>query len=99
MIIAAAAGRMPAFVDTGLNFVHVDDVAAGHIAALERGRVGERYILGGDNVALRDMLSEIAVLTGRRAPRLKLRRARLFPFAVGEQMFTCATGREPLFDV
>jgi len=99
MIIAAAAGRMPAFVDTGLNFVHVDDVAAGHIAALERGRVGERYILGGDNVALRDMLSEIAVLTGRRAPRLKLPRAPLYPIAVGAQIVARATGREPLLTV
>src|SRR5215472_7888342 len=60
MIVAAARGRMPAFVDTGLNLVHVDDVAAGHLAALERGAVGKRYILGGQNVLLPDMLGDIA---------------------------------------
>src|SRR5262249_31572794 len=49
MVVEAASGRIPAFVDTGLNFVHVDDVAAGHLLAFERGRIGERYILGGQN--------------------------------------------------
>ena len=68
IIIEAASGRMPAFVDTGLNLVHVDDVAAGHLAALERGRIGERYILGGENVLLADMLADIAAWSdgGRR---------------------------------
>ena len=56
---------MPGFVDTGLNLVHVDDVAEGHVAALRRGRIGERYILGGENVLLADMLADIARLTGR----------------------------------
>src|SRR6201987_5113495 len=60
IIVDAARGRMPGFVDTGLNFVHVDDVAAGHLAALHKGRIGERYILGGENVQLRDMLLQIA---------------------------------------
>ena len=60
IIIEAAAGRMPAYVDTGLNLVHVDDVAAGHVAALHKGRIGERYILGGQDVLLGDMLREIA---------------------------------------
>src|SRR6185295_5404744 len=66
VIIEAASGRMPGFVDTGLNLVHVDDVAAGHLAALERGRIGERYILGGENVVLADMLADIAHIVGRR---------------------------------
>ena len=71
-------GRMPAFVDTGLNLVHVDDVAHGHLAALERGRIGERYILGGDNVALSEMLADIAQMVGRRPPsRASAARARL----------------------
>ena len=54
IIVEAARGRMPGFVDTGLNFVHVDDVATGHLAALRKGKIGERYILGGENVQLRD---------------------------------------------
>ena len=79
IIVEAASGRMPAFVDTGLNLAHVDDVAAGHVAALERGRIGERYILGGDNVFLADMLADIARLVGRRPPTLKLPRTMLYP--------------------
>jgi dihydroflavonol-4-reductase len=66
IIVEAASGRMPAFVDTGLNLVHVDDVAAGHVAALKRGRIGERYILGDENMTLADMLARIARLVGRR---------------------------------
>ena len=69
IIVEAACGRMPGFVDTGLNLVHVDDVATGHLAALERGRIGERYILGGENVLLADMLADIAHCVGRRRPR------------------------------
>ena len=60
MIFDAAAGRMPAFVDTGLNVVHVDDVAEGHMLALERGAIGEKYILGGENLSLRDLLGLVA---------------------------------------
>ena len=56
MIVEAARGRIPAFVDTGLNVVHVADVAAGHLLAFERGRIGERYILGGENLALAEIL-------------------------------------------
>ncbi len=56
MILDAARGRMPAYVETGLNVVHVDDVAEGHALALERGRIGERYILGGENLSLRALL-------------------------------------------
>ena len=96
MIVAAASGRMPGFVDTGLNLVHVDDVAAGHVAALERGAVGERYILGGENVLLADMLRDIALLVGRRPPRLKLPRGPLYPLAAAAEVLAAATGREPL---
>ena len=95
MIIAAASGGMPAFVDTGLNLVHVDDVAAGHVAALARGKIGERYILGGDNVLLANMLRDIAILVGRRPPRLKLWRGPLYPIAVMAQTIATITGREP----
>jgi dihydroflavonol-4-reductase len=96
MIVAAASGHMPGFVDTGLNLVHVDDVAAGHVAALERGSPGERYILGGENVLFADMLREIALLVGRRTPRLKLPRGPLYPLAIVAQMLATVTGREPL---
>src|SRR5580658_9118988 len=81
IIVEAASGRMPGFVDTGLNLAHVNDVAAGHIAALDRGRIGERYILGGENVLLADMLADIARLVGRRPPRLKLPRTAIYPIA------------------
>ena len=95
IIIEAAAGRMPAFVDTGLNLVHVDDVGAGHVAALERGRPGERYILGGQNVRLADMLADIARLVGRRPPRVRLPRALVYPVAVAAELAAQVTNREP----
>jgi dihydroflavonol-4-reductase len=95
ILIEAARGRMPAYVDTGLNLVHVDDVAAGHLAALKTGRIGERYILGGDDVALGDMLAEIAAMVGRKPPRVKLPRAPLFPLALAAEAIAHFTGREP----
>ena len=95
IIVEAASGRMPAFVDTGLNLAHVDDVAAGHIAALERGRIGERYILGGDNVFLADMLADIARLVGRRPPKIKLPRTMLYPIAYGAEFLAKLRGVEP----
>ncbi|HEY2968253.1 MAG TPA: hopanoid-associated sugar epimerase [Casimicrobiaceae bacterium] len=96
VIVAAASGHMPGFVDTGLNLVHVDDVASGHVAALMRGKVGERYILGGENVLLAHMLRAIALIVGRRPPRLSLPRAPLYPLAVAAEMIAARTGREPL---
>lgn len=99
IIVEAASGRMPAFVDTGLNLVHVDDVAAGHLAALERGRIGERYILGGDDVTLAAMLATIATLVGRRPPRLRLPRAAVFPIAYAAEAMARLTGREPFATV
>ncbi len=95
IIVEAASGRMPAFVDTGLNLVHVDDVAAGHLLALQRGAIGERYILGGENVFLRTMLADIAALVGRRPPRLRLPRAPLYPLAIAAELAARFTGREP----
>jgi dihydroflavonol-4-reductase len=95
IIIEAAIGRMPVFVDTGLNLAHVDDVAAGHVAALLRGRIGERYILGGENVLLADMLADIARLVGRRPPTLKLPRAGLYPVAYVAELMARIRGVEP----
>jgi dihydroflavonol-4-reductase len=95
MILNAAAGRMPGFVDTGLNMVHVDDVASGHLAALERGRIGERYILGGQNASLRQILTIVAEQAGRRPPWLKVPRGAVFPIAILAELTARATGREP----
>jgi dihydroflavonol-4-reductase len=99
IIVEAASGRMPGFVDTGLNLVHVDDVAAGHLAALRQGTVGERYILGGENVLLGQMLADIAVLCRRRPPRLRLPRAAIFPIAYGAELVARMTKREPFVTV
>jgi len=96
IIIAAATGRIPAFVDTGLNLVHVDDVARGHVAALRRGRIGERYILGGDNVRFARMLADIAALAGRRPPRLRISWYAALPVAYVAEAASRVTGREPL---
>jgi dihydroflavonol-4-reductase len=95
IIVEAAGGRMPGFVDTGLNLVHVDDAAQGHLAALRRGRIGERYILGGENVRLGDMLADIARIVGRRPPRLKLPIAAVYPVAAGAELWARLSGREP----
>ena len=95
IIVEAATGRMPAFVDTGLNLVHVDDVADGHLLALDKGKIGENYILGGTDVALETMLADIAFLSGRKAPTLKLPRAPLFPLAYAAEAIARITGKEP----
>jgi dihydroflavonol-4-reductase len=95
VILEAASGKMPAFVDTGLNIVHVEDVAAGHLLAAETGRVGERYILGGEDLSLAEILAEVADLSGRRAPRLRLPIAPLMPLAIAAEGVARLTGREP----
>jgi dihydroflavonol-4-reductase len=93
IVVDAARGRTPAFVDTGLNIAHVDDIAAGHLLALERGRIGERYILGGEDMSLRDILALIAQLVGRPAPRIQLPHAVVLPVAYLAQAFAKVTGR------
>lgn len=100
MILQAASGKMPAYVDTGLNVVHVDDVAEGHLLAFARGRVGERYILGGENMSLRQILEEVARLTGRQPPRLRLPHEIVLPIAyLAEAVARVAGGREPAVTV
>ena len=96
LILEAASGRMPAFVDTGLNLVHVDDVAAGHLLAEARGRTGERYILGGENLSLGEILRRIAVLTGRRPPTLRLPIPAVWPVAAVAETWGRITGQEPM---
>jgi dihydroflavonol-4-reductase len=95
LIVEAASGRMPAFVDTGLNLVHVDDVAKGHLLAEERGRVGERYILGGENLDLAEILRRIAAIAGRKPPTVKLPIAAVWPVALVAEAVGRITGREP----
>jgi dihydroflavonol-4-reductase len=99
IIVEAARGRVPAFVDTGLNLVHVDDVAEGHLAALRQGRIGERYILGGQNASFARMLSDIAGLVGRRSPRIRVPHWAVLPVAYGSEAMACFTGREPFATV
>ena len=99
-VIEAAAGRMPALVDTGLNLVHVDDVAEGHLLAHDKGKIGERYILGGENLTLQQILQRIAALTGGKAPTIKLPHGLILPLAYVVEFFakTFGTG-EPFVTV
>ncbi len=96
IIVDAASGRMPAYVDTGLNLVHVDDVAIGHLLALEHGKVGERYILGGQNLTLIEIFGAIADIAGRNPPKVRLPDCLIFPIAcVSEAWAHLVSGREP----
>jgi dihydroflavonol-4-reductase len=96
MIFDAASGRMPAYVETGLNIVHVDDVAEGHALALERGDIGERYILGGEDFSLGALFALVAEVAGRRPPRVKLPIAPLYPVALACEALARGFGIEPV---
>lgn len=93
VVLDAALGRTPAYVDTGMNIVHVDDVAAGHLLAFHRGRIGERYILGGENLSLYAILTEVTRLAGRAPPRLKLPLGLVLPIAYVAEGFARLSGR------
>jgi dihydroflavonol-4-reductase len=93
IVLDAAGGRMPAFVDTGLNVVHVDDVASGHLQAFHRGRSGERYILGGEDLSLQQILAQIAALAGRSPPRIRLPYAAVLPIAYLAEGWAALSGR------
>ena len=80
------AGAMPAFIDTGLNIVDARDTAEGHWLACQRGRIGERYILGAENLTLAEILRKLAAITGRKAPQVRL------PYAVAYCAGACSTG-------
>ena len=95
-ILDAARGRIPAYVNTGLNIVHVDDVATGHLLALEKGVRGQSYILGAENMMLRDLLALIASQTGRAAPRIRLPITPLVPLAWVMERMAERTGKTPL---
>ncbi len=95
MIRDAAAGRMPAFVETGLNLVHVDDVAEGHALAFERGRIGERYILGGEDFSLKALFGLVSEVAGVKAPRIQLSQTMLWPVAIVSEALARGFGTEP----
>lgn len=100
IIVEAATKRMPAFVDTGLNIVHVDDVAEGHLLALERGRPGERYVLGGSDMTLADILAVVADLAGHPPPRIRLPHGMIMPIAhLAELWAKFRRGSEPFVTV
>lgn len=100
MIVEAASGRMPAYVNTGLNVVHVDDVAMGHLLAYEKGGVGESYILGGENRTLRWILETVAQFAGRTPPRIRLPHWFITPIAYAWEGVTRLRGfGEPMLTV
>lgn len=99
IVVEAANGKMPAFVESGLNLVHVDDVAEGHLRAMKLGRIGERYVLGGQDVTLRAMLAEIARIMGRKPPTISIPRGLLFPMAYANEALARLTGGDPFLTV
>lgn len=99
MILDAARGRIPVYVDTGLNIVHVDDVAEGHLLALDKGAIGERYILGSENLSLKEILDQVADYVGIRGPRLQVPHGLILPFAYAAEGWARLTGAEPGFTV
>ncbi len=88
-------GKMPGYVETGLNFVGVEECAAGHLLVAEKGKVGERYLLGGENLTLKAMLDTLAKITGLRAPSLKIPHGLALGAAYANTVFSRLLGREP----
>ena len=95
VIVDFMKGRMPAYIETGMNIVDVDDVAAGHLLAMEKGRQGERYILGCKNLMLKDVFDILSRLTGVKAPSLRLPRSAVLPLAYMNQWIANLTGQPP----
>jgi dihydroflavonol-4-reductase len=96
MLVDFVRGAMPAFLDTGLNVVDVRDVAAGHLAACERGRAGERYILGAENLTLERIFGTLADAVGKAAPRIRIPYAVAYAAGVVSTAWAGVTGKEPL---
>lgn len=95
MIVDFLNGRMPAYVDTGMNIVDVEAVAQGHVLAAERGTVGERYILGGENLRMREVLALLSEITGRPAPRIRLPHRPLLALSHLNAAWARVTGKTP----
>ncbi len=88
-------GKMPGYVETGLNFVGVEECAAGHLLVSERGKIGERYLLGAENLTLKGLLDALAGITGLRAPAMKIPHGVALGVAYVESAFSRLMGREP----
>lgn len=99
MVLDAASGKIPVYVSTGLNIVHVGDVAEGHVQALERGRAGERYILGSENLSLKTIVDTVAEIAGRKGPRLRVPHNAILPVAYAAEAWARITGQEPAVTV
>jgi dihydroflavonol-4-reductase len=99
LIVDFLNGKMPAYVDTGLNVVGVEDVAAGHLVAAERGRIGQRYILGGRNLTLKEILDALSVISGRPAPWIRMPHAVALAAGYADQWLSRMMGREPQIPV
>jgi len=100
LVIEAARGKMQAYVDTGLNIVHVEDVAAGHLLAFRNGVIGERYILGGENLTLRQIISQIATIAGVAGPKFPVPLGAVMPIAhLAEAWCKLSGGKEPFATV
>ncbi|MEX5214787.1 MAG: NAD-dependent epimerase/dehydratase family protein [Nitrospiraceae bacterium] len=96
MIVDFMKGRMFAYIETGMNLIDVDDVATGHLAAMDRGRIGERYILGNRNLSLKEIFEILSRLTGVPVPRMKLPRGLILPLAhLNRWLADYVTGRPP----
>jgi dihydroflavonol-4-reductase len=95
VIVDFMKGRMPAYIETGMNLIDVDDVAAGHLVAMEKGRVGERYILGNTNLMLREVFEILSRLTGVKAPTIKLPRLAILPLAYMTDWIASVTNTPP----
>ena len=92
-------GKMPGYVETGLNFVGVEECAAGHLLAAERGKIGERYLLGAENLTLKGLLDLLAQITGLRAPAMKIPHGVALGVAYVESAFSRLIGKEPRIPV
>jgi dihydroflavonol-4-reductase len=99
IIVDFLNGKMPGYVETGLNFVGVEDCAAGHLLIAEKGKIGERYLLGAENLTLKQVLDSLAQLTGLPAPKFKIPHSLALGVAYAETTFSRLIGREPQIPV
>ncbi len=95
IVLDTLLGKMPAYINTGLNIAHVDDIAQGHLLALQHGKIGERYILGGDNLSLLEILKTIDQIIGKQTKRINLPANLMLPVAWSMERIAYLTKKEP----